>query len=163
MAQLVKNLLAMGETRVWYLGWEDALEKGKATHSSILAWRIHHYFHLFPFYLPWSNRARCHNLNFFLIFSFKLAFPPSSSPSLRGSLVPLSFLLLEWNHPHIWGCWYFSYLSWFQLVTRPKKGPTFLRMCSAYRLNKQGDNRQPCQYSFLDPESISCSIHGSNS
>ena len=40
MAQLVKNLLAMWETWVQPLGWEDALEKGKATHSSILAWRI---------------------------------------------------------------------------------------------------------------------------
>ena len=40
VAQLVKNLLAMWETWVWYLGWEDPLEKGKATHSSILAWRI---------------------------------------------------------------------------------------------------------------------------
>ena len=40
MAQLVKNLPAMEETWVQSLGWEDALEKGKATHSSILAWRI---------------------------------------------------------------------------------------------------------------------------
>ena len=40
VAQLIKNLLAMQETRVWPLGWEDPLEKGKATHSSILAWRI---------------------------------------------------------------------------------------------------------------------------
>ena len=40
VAQLVKNLLAMQETRVRSLGWEDLLEKGKATHSSILAWRI---------------------------------------------------------------------------------------------------------------------------
>ena len=38
-AQLVKNLPAMQETWVWSLGWEDPLEKGKATHSSILAWR----------------------------------------------------------------------------------------------------------------------------
>ena len=37
---LVKNLPAMPETWVWSLGWEDPLEKGKATHSSILAWRI---------------------------------------------------------------------------------------------------------------------------
>ena len=37
---MVKNLLAMWETWVWYLGREDTLEKGKATHSSILAWRI---------------------------------------------------------------------------------------------------------------------------
>ena len=40
VAQLVKNPPAMWETYVWSLGWEDTLEKGKATHSSILAWRI---------------------------------------------------------------------------------------------------------------------------
>ena len=39
-AQLVKNLSAMQETPVQLLGWEDPLEKGTATHSSILAWRI---------------------------------------------------------------------------------------------------------------------------
>ena len=37
LAQLVKNLPAMWETRVGSLGWEDPLEKGKSTHSSILA------------------------------------------------------------------------------------------------------------------------------
>ena len=41
--QLVKNLPAMQEALVWFLGWKDPLEKGYATHSSILAWRI-----------PWS-------------------------------------------------------------------------------------------------------------
>jgi len=40
MAQLVKNLPAMRETGVRSLGWEDPLEEGKATPSSILAWRI---------------------------------------------------------------------------------------------------------------------------
>ena len=40
VAQTVKNLPAMRETQVQSLGWEDALEKGKAIHSSILAWRI---------------------------------------------------------------------------------------------------------------------------
>ena len=35
--QLVKHLLAMQETQVQFLGWEDLLEKGMATHSSILA------------------------------------------------------------------------------------------------------------------------------
>ena len=39
VAQLVKNPPAMGETWVWSLGWEDPLEKGKATHSCVLAWR----------------------------------------------------------------------------------------------------------------------------
>ena len=37
---MVKNPLATRETWVQSLGWEDPLEKGKATHSSILAWRI---------------------------------------------------------------------------------------------------------------------------
>ena len=41
MAQLVKKLPAMRETWVQSLGWEDPLAKGKATHSSILAWGIH--------------------------------------------------------------------------------------------------------------------------
>ena len=40
MAQKVKHLPAMQETWVQFLGWEDALEKGMASHSSILAWRI---------------------------------------------------------------------------------------------------------------------------
>ena len=40
MAQMVRNLPAMQESQVWSLGWEDPLEKGMATHCSILAWRI---------------------------------------------------------------------------------------------------------------------------
>ena len=40
IAQLVKNTPAMQETPVRFLGQEDPLEKGKPTHSSILAWRI---------------------------------------------------------------------------------------------------------------------------
>ena len=40
VAQSVKNLPAMWENWVWFLGWEDPLEKGTANHSSILAWRI---------------------------------------------------------------------------------------------------------------------------
>ena len=39
-SQLIKNLPAMQETWVRFLAWEDPLEKGKSTHSSILAWRI---------------------------------------------------------------------------------------------------------------------------
>ena len=37
---MVKNLPVMQETQVLSLGWEDSLEKGMATHSNILAWRI---------------------------------------------------------------------------------------------------------------------------
>ena len=40
MARMVKNQRTVPETRVLSLRWEDPLEKGMATHSSILAWRI---------------------------------------------------------------------------------------------------------------------------
>ena len=49
VAQLVKNLPAMWETWVRSLGWEDPLEKGKATHFSLLAWRI-----------PWTIHSMGH-------------------------------------------------------------------------------------------------------
>ena len=45
MAQMVKNPPAMQETRVRFLGWEDSLEKGMVTRSSILAWKI-----------PWTEK-----------------------------------------------------------------------------------------------------------
>ena len=51
VAQPVKNLPAVRETWVQSLGWEDPLEKGKPTHSSILAWRIP------GLYSPWSHRV----------------------------------------------------------------------------------------------------------
>ena len=37
---MVKNITAMQETQIQSLGWEDPLERGMATHSSILAWKI---------------------------------------------------------------------------------------------------------------------------
>ena len=45
-SQTVKNLPARQETWVQFLGWEDPLEKGMATHSSIIAWRI-----------PWTEES----------------------------------------------------------------------------------------------------------
>ena len=50
VAQLVKNSPAMQETPVRSLGWEEPLEKGKATHSSILTWRIPR------LYSPWGHK-----------------------------------------------------------------------------------------------------------
>ena len=46
MAQIVKNLPAMQETQIQSLGWEDPPEKGMATHSIIVAWRI-----------PWTEES----------------------------------------------------------------------------------------------------------
>ena len=40
VAEMIKNLPPVWETQVRFLGWEDLPEKGMATHSSILAWRI---------------------------------------------------------------------------------------------------------------------------
>ena len=40
VAQMIKNLPTVWETQIKFLVWEDVLEKGVATHSSILAWRI---------------------------------------------------------------------------------------------------------------------------
>ena len=52
--QLVKNPPAMQETLVRFLGREDPLERGKATHSSILAWRI-------PWRSPWGSQRVGHD------------------------------------------------------------------------------------------------------
>ena len=46
VAQMINNLFAMQETWVQSLGWKDPLEKGMATHSTILAWRI-----------PWTEES----------------------------------------------------------------------------------------------------------
>ena len=58
VAQLVKNLPAMQETWVWSLGWEDPLEKGMATHSSILSWRIPQTEEPGGLQSMWSRRVR---------------------------------------------------------------------------------------------------------
>ena len=49
LSRMVKNLTAMQETQVQSLGWEDPLEEGKGTHSSILAWEI-----------PWTEQPAVH-------------------------------------------------------------------------------------------------------
>ena len=54
--QTVKNLLAVQETQVQSLGWEDSLEKGMATHSSSLAWRIPWTEELGGLYSPWGHK-----------------------------------------------------------------------------------------------------------
>ena len=55
----------------------------------------------------------------FWMLSFKPAFSHCLLPSSRGSLVPLHFLPWGWCHLRIWGYWYFSRKSWFQLMLHP--------------------------------------------
>ena len=57
IAQSVKNLSAMQETQVQFLGQEDPLEKEMAIHSSILAWKIHGQKSLAG-YSPWGRKSR---------------------------------------------------------------------------------------------------------
>ena len=75
----------------------------------------------FPLLFPCSYEGRYHVLSFFFFFGCLVLSHlfHASSPSSRGSSVLLHFLPVEWCYLHIWGCWYFSHLSWFQLVTHP--------------------------------------------
>ena len=56
MTQMEKTLPARQETWVPSLGWEDPLEEGMATHSSILAWRIPHRPRSLAGYSPWGRK-----------------------------------------------------------------------------------------------------------
>jgi len=99
------------------------------------------HFHIFPFYLPCSNGARCYDLSF-LTFSCKPALSLSSfslikkvfnSSSLSAfRVVSSAYLSLPILIPACYSC-----------------SPLFLMMCSVYRLKNQGDSRQPCLTSFL--------------
>ena len=57
--------------------------------------------------------------SFFECWVLSQLFYSPLSPRSTGSLVPHHFLPLEWYYLHIWGCWYFSQQSWFQLVIHP--------------------------------------------
>ena len=105
---------------------------------------ICHCFHIFPFYLPWSDGTGCHHLSF-LILSFKLAFSLSSftlnkrlfSSSLLSAIrVVLSAYL-----------WLLIFLLAIMIPVCNKFNQAFLMMCSAYKLNK-GDSKQPCHTPF---------------
>ena len=111
VVQTVKSLPAL---RVWSLGWEDALEKEMATHSSILAWKIPRTRSLAG-YNPWSHKEsdtterlymyRLKNFNklsgiFFWIFCGCNPANEDSSVALFSTCVPfLSLALLCWLVP----------------------------------------------------------------
>ena len=75
MAQRVKNPPAVQKTWVQFLGWEDPLEKGKAIHSGILAWRIP-----WTVYNPWGRKESdtTERLFTFLWTGFNLLSPAQS-------------------------------------------------------------------------------------
>ena len=107
----VKNLPAMRETWVWSLGWEDPLEKGMATHSSILAWRIPmdrgawraavmgsqrvgHSWATFTFFHFVYIQVQLYLFKFFIVCFF---FSMMSSKITTRVRLFISFFLLCWN------------------------------------------------------------------
>ena len=106
---------------------------------------VSHCFHCFPIYLPWSNGTRCHDLCFLNIMStFSLSsFHLHQEVFLflftfchKGGVIRVSEMLI--------------FLSAILIPAFASSSPAFLRMYSAYKLNKQGDNIQP----WLTPFSI---------
>ena len=77
MAQLIKNPPAMWKTSVQSLGWEDPLEKGKASHSSILAWRI-----------PWGRKELDRTERFSLSLEFQGFYSLLSAYLSKEGFVP---------------------------------------------------------------------------
>ena len=74
----------------------------------------------FPFYLPWSDGTRCHDLSF-LTLSFKPSFPLSYFTLMKrffsfSSLPAIRVVLTAYLRLLMFLCWYFSWQSWFQLV-----------------------------------------------
>ena len=145
--------------------------------------KVWHCFHCFPIYFPWSDGTGCRGLSFlnvelltFSLSSFtfiKRLFSFSSLSAIRvvssaylrlliflaEILIPAcSFIQSSISHDVLWGYWYFSQKSWFQLVA--SSSPAFLMMCSAYKLNKQGDNIQPwcTPFPIWNQSVVSCLI-----
>ena len=118
MAQLVKNLPAIQGTWSRSLGCEDPLEKGKATHSSILAWRI-----------PWTIQFMGSNSS----GDRRVGHDWATLASLHFTSTYLRLLM---------------FLPPILIPACNSSSPAFLMMCSAYRLIKQGDSRQLCHTPF---------------
>ena len=102
---------------------------------------ICHYFHLFPFYLPWVIGPDATTL-VFLIFRFKPALSLSSFTLIKGL-----FSSYSPSASRVVSATYLRLLMFLPTILIPacnSSSLAFLMMLSAYRLNKQGDNRQPC-------------------
>ena len=99
MAQLIKNLPLMWETWVRSLGWEDPLEKGKATHSSILTWRIA----CTIVHGVTKNQTRLSDFHFHLFISEHITFiynifsPKQIYSSEKGYMIDPSFLVTDYE------------------------------------------------------------------
>ena len=102
-------------------------------------------FHLFLFCLPWSDGTGCHDLSF-LILSFKLSFSLASF-----TLIKRLFSSSSLSAFRVVSSTYLRLLVFLPAVLIPacnSSSLAFHMICSAYKLNKQGDNKQPCHTPF---------------
>ena len=98
-------------------------------------------FHIFRIYFPWSDGTRCHDLSFFTL-SFKPSFP---LPAF--TLIKRLFSYSSLSAIRVASSAYLKLLIFLPAVLIPaynSSGLAFLMMCSAYKLNKQDDNKQSC-------------------
>ena len=108
---------------------------------------ICHYFHIFPSYLPWSNGAGCHDLSFFLIFSFKLALSLSSFTLIKRLFSSSSLSTIrEVSSTYLR---LLMFLLPILTLACNSSSPAFLMVWSEYSLNKQCDSRHLCFTPFL--------------
>ena len=102
-------------------------------------------FHLFLFCLPWSDGTGCHDLSF-LILSFKLSFSLSSFTLIKrlfSSSLLSAFRVVSFTYLRL-----LVFLLAVLIAACDSSSPAFHVKCSAYKLNKQGDNKQPCHTPF---------------
>ena len=107
--------------------------------------KVWHCFYCFPIYLPWSDGTRCHDLCFWML-SFKPTFSLSSFTFIKRLFSSSSLSAIR-----VVSSAYLRLLIFLPPILIPacvSSSPAFLRMYSAYKLNKQGDNIQPCRTPF---------------
>ena len=113
---------------------------------------ICHFFYLFPFYLPWSDGTGFHDLSFFYYWVLSQLFHSPLSPSSSSFLVSLCFGPLD-----------LRLLILLPTVLIPacnSSSLAFHMMCSTYKSNRQGNNKQPCHtpFSNLNQPAVPCKI-----
>ena len=95
--------------------------------------------HCFPIYFPWSDGTWCHDLRF-LNVEFKPTFSLSTFTFIKGLFSSSSLLPKGWCHLHIWGYWYFSWQSWFQLVLLPAQSFLWCTLHISCQMSPMGQN-----------------------
>ena len=121
VAQLVKNLPAMWGAWFWSLGCEDTLEKGKATHSSILAWRI-----------PWNKSMELQGVGHnWTNFRFHCSTPVNMycvMPHSKNSLTPAASPIIQFHSETTNNLWVHQPMGWpHRSRISPQRLPNFFR------------------------------------